>query len=147
MSLLLIALTFRVRIYSVDPTKNHDTCMSYLAAAGIYLILDVNSPLDGQHLNRYEPWTTYTTAYLFVPFKCDVDNRTHIFSVIEAFKGYDNFLAVFAGNEVINDDKSSAVSPRYQKAVVRDMKNYIAAHVSRPIPVGYSAADDLKVLL
>jgi hypothetical protein len=77
----------------------------------------------------------------------DVDNRTHIFSVIEAFKGYDNFLAVFAGNEVINDDQSSAVSPRYQKAVVRDMKNYIAAHVSRPIPVGYSAADDLKVIL
>jgi hypothetical protein len=67
--------------------------------------------------------------------------------VIEAFKGYDNFLAVFAGNEVINDAQSSAVSPRYQKAVIRDMKNYIAAHVSRPIPVGYSAADDLKVIL
>ena len=39
--------------------------MSYLAAAGIYLILDVNSPLDGQNLNRYEPWTTYTEAYLY----------------------------------------------------------------------------------
>jgi hypothetical protein len=67
--------------------------------------------------------------------------------VIEAFKGYDNFLAMFAGNEVINDAESAAVSPRYQKAVIRDMKNYIAAHVSRPIPVGYSAADDLKVFL
>lgn len=71
--------------------------------------------------------------------------RTHIFSVIEAFKGYDNFLGVFAGNEVVNDDKSAQMSPRYVKAVVRDMKNYIAAQVSRPIPVGYSAADDLKV--
>jgi hypothetical protein len=76
-----------------------------------------------------------------------VDVRTHIFSVIEAFKGYDNFLAMFAGNEVINDAQSAAVSPRYQKAVIRDMKNYIAAQVSRPIPVGYSAADDLKVYL
>jgi 1,3-beta-glucanosyltransferase GAS4 len=66
--LLIMALTIRVRIYSVDPTKNHDTCMSYLAAAGIYLILDVNSPLDGQHLNRYEPWTTYTTDYLYIHF-------------------------------------------------------------------------------
>jgi hypothetical protein len=54
-----------VRVYSVDPTLNHDTCMSYLAAAGIYLILDVNSPLAGQNLNRYEPWTTYTSDYLY----------------------------------------------------------------------------------
>jgi hypothetical protein len=44
--------------------------MSYLAAAGIYLVLDVNSPIDGQHLNRYEPWTTYTEAYLFILFNC-----------------------------------------------------------------------------
>lgn len=123
--------------------------MSYLAAAGIYLILDVNSPLDGQHLNRYEPWTTYTNAYMYLSVLMTwlLMDRTHIFSVIEAFKGYDNFLGVFAGNEVVNDDKSSQMSPRYVKAVIRDMKNYIAAHVSRPIPVGYSAADDLKVLL
>jgi hypothetical protein len=73
------------------------------------------------------------------------NGRTHVFSVIEAFKGYDNTLGVFAGNEVINDDQSAAVSPRYQKAVVRDMKDYIANHVGRSIPVGYSAADDLKV--
>jgi 1,3-beta-glucanosyltransferase GAS4 len=122
--------------------------MSYLAAAGIYLILDVNSPLDGQHLNRYEPWTTYTAAYMYLFSRGLVlICRTHIFSVIEAFKGYDNFLGVFAGNEVVNDDTSAEMSPRYVKAVVRDMKNYIAAHVSRAIPVGYSAADDLKVCL
>ena len=68
-----------------------------------------------------------------------------MFSVIEAFKGYDNVLGLIAGNEVVNDVKSAAVSPRYVKAVIRDMKNYIAAHVSRAIPIGYSAADDLKV--
>jgi hypothetical protein len=70
-----------------------------------------------------------------------------VFAVIEAFKGYDNLLALFAGNEVVNDEQSAAVSPRYVKAVVRDMKNYIAAHVYRSIPIGYSAADDLKVAL
>ena len=70
-----------------------------------------------------------------------------MFAVIEAFKGYDNLLALFAGNEVVNDEQSAAVSPRYVKAVVRDMKNYIAAHVYRSIPIGYSAADDLKVAL
>jgi Glucanosyltransferase len=69
-----------------------------------------------------------------------------VFAVIEAFKGYDNTLALFAGNEVVNDPESSAVSPRYVKAVIRDMKNYIAANVARKIPVGYSAADDLRVL-
>ena len=73
-------------------------------------------------------------------------DRSHVFAVIEAFKGYDNVLALFAGNEVVNDGQSAAVSPRYVKAVVRDMKNYIAAHVSRAIPIGYSAADDLKVV-
>ena len=55
-----------LRVYSVDPTLNHDACMSYLAAAGIYLIVDVNSPLAGQSLNRYEPWTTYTQDYLYI---------------------------------------------------------------------------------
>lgn len=30
------------------------------------------------------------------------------------------------------------------KAVIRDMKNYIEYNSPRPIPVGYSAADDLK---
>jgi len=54
---------------------------------------------------------------------------------------------VFAGNEIVNDAESAEMSPRYVKAVIRDMKNYIAAHVARPIPVGYSAADDLKVCL
>ena len=68
-----------------------------------------------------------------------------MFAVIEAFRGYDNLLALFAGNEVINDEQSASVSPRFVKAVVRDMKNYIAAHLHRRIPVGYSAADDLKV--
>lgn len=70
-----------------------------------------------------------------------------MFAVVEAFKGYDNLLALFAGNEVVNDEQSAAVSPRYVKAVVRDMKNYIAAHVYRAIPIGYSAADDLKAAL
>jgi hypothetical protein len=72
-------------------------------------------------------------------------SRSHIFAVVEAFKGYDNTLAFFAGNEVVNDAESAEVSPRYVKAVIRDLKQYIAGHLSRQIPVGYSAADDLRV--
>ncbi|KAK9358211.1 Glucanosyltransferase-domain-containing protein [Lipomyces starkeyi] len=122
-----------IRIYAVDPTVDHDECMSLLASAGIYLILDVNTGIYGQNLNRWEPWTTYTEAYM-----------THVFQVIEAFAGYNNTLAFFAGNEVINDDTSAEASPNYVKAVVRDMKNYITNNIKRQIPVGYSAADVLE---
>lgn len=48
-------------------------------AAGIYLLLDVNSAKEGQHLNRLEPWTTYNSIY-----------AKHVFSTIQVFSGYDN---------------------------------------------------------
>lgn len=107
--------------------------MTLLAAAGIYLVLDVNSPLPNQHLNRYEPWTTYNDIYM-----------THVFQVVNEFSGYNNTLAFFAGNEIINDRISASNSPTYVKAVIRDMKHFIKQNGNRPIPVGYSAADDLS---
>lgn len=122
-----------IRIYSVNPKLNHDKCMTLLAMAGIYLILDVNSPLPNQHLNRYEPWNTYNEDYM-----------EHIFSIIENFAPYNNTLGFFAGNEIINDMKSAQVSPAYVKKIVSDMKRYIQQYSTRKIPVGYSAADDLN---
>ena len=71
---------------------------------GIYMLLDVNSPLQGQSINRDEPWTTYDSSYL---------NRT--FAVVEAFKSYPNTLLFFSGNEVINDDSSAKVVPPYMR--------------------------------
>ncbi|AET37793.1 1,3-beta-glucanosyltransferase Ecym_2035 [Eremothecium cymbalariae DBVPG len=122
-----------IRIYSINPDLNHDVCMTMLAAAGIYLILDVNSPLQNQHLNRYEPWSSYSESYL-----------DHVFKVIEQFGHYNNTLGFFAGNEVVNDRRSAQHSPPYLKALVSDMKKYIYRHSPRRIPVGYSAVDDLK---
>ncbi|KAI5955206.1 gel2 [Candida jiufengensis] len=122
-----------VRIYSVNPDLNHDKCMTMLAMAGIYLVLDVNSPLANHHLNRYEPWTSYNLLYF-----------ENIFKVIQQFSYYNNTLGFLAGNEVINDPISAAVAAPYIKAVVRDIKNYISINSPRPIPVGYSAADDLN---
>lgn len=122
-----------IRVYSISPDLNHDSCMSMLAAAGMYLILDVNSPMENQHLNRYEPWTTYNHEYL-----------QHVFEIIEEFGHYNNTLGFFAGNEIINDEVSAERSPVYVKAVVNDMKQYIKANAPRKIPVGYSAADDLR---
>ncbi|CCH58563.1 hypothetical protein TBLA_0A07740 [Henningerozyma blattae CBS 6284] len=122
-----------IRIYSINPDLDHDKCMTMLAAAGIYLLLDVNSPVQGQHLNRYEPWSTYTMSYV-----------QHIFKVVEKFSYYNNTLGFFAGNEVVNDMKSAQFSPKYIKVIIGDLKKYIEKHSPRSIPVGYSAADDLN---
>ncbi|KAF2157674.1 glycoside hydrolase family 72 protein [Myriangium duriaei CBS 260.36] len=119
-----------IRIYNIDPTLNHDLCMSIFDAAGIYVILDVNSPLSGQYLDRSNPAGTYNSGYM-----------SHVFNVIEAFKGYTNILGFFAGNEIINDVPTAGPNPPYIRAIQRDMKNYIAKHAKRSIPVGYSAAD------
>lgn len=124
-----------IRVYNLDPNLNHDACASIFNAAGIYMILDVNSPLVGESLQNFNPWESYYAAYL---------NRT--FAIVEAFKGYPNTLAFFSGNEVINDLKSASQVPPYIRAVTRDLKNYVAKHSTRPIPVGYSAADVREVL-
>jgi hypothetical protein len=89
-----------IRVYNVNPDLNHDLCASIFNTAGIYMLLDVNSPMPGEAINRDAPWTTYTDAYL---------SRT--FAVVEAFKGFPNTLAFFAGNEVIDDYESSINAP------------------------------------
>jgi hypothetical protein len=66
-----------VRVYTVDNSKNHDDCMHALAAAGIYLVLDVNTPKYS--LNRAEPNTSYNDVYL-----------QNVFATIDAFANYDN---------------------------------------------------------
>ena len=116
-----------VRVYTVDNTANHDACMTALANAGIYLVLDVNTPLYS--LNRATPAPSYNAVYL-----------QNIFATIDAFAGYTNTLAFFSGNEVINDDTTTSAAP-YVKAVTRDMRQYIGSRGLRKIPVGYSAAD------
>ncbi|KAK9480805.1 Glucanosyltransferase-domain-containing protein [Lipomyces japonicus] len=125
-----------IRVYTISPWINHDACMSIFNAVGIYVILDVNSPLAGESIYRDDPADSYNEGYL---------NR--IFGVVDAFKGYQNTLGFFAGNEVINDETSASVSPPYIRAVQRDLKQYIALHANRTIPVGYSAADDTELRL
>ncbi|TGO84068.1 hypothetical protein BPOR_0554g00040 [Botrytis porri] len=125
-----------IRVYNVDGNLNHDECASIFNEVGIYMLIDVNSPLSGESIDRSSPSTTYDVSYL---------NRT--FAVVEAFKDYPNTLLFFAGNEVINDDDTGRTVPPYMRAVTRDLKNYISKHSSRSIPVGYSAADVRDILL
>lgn len=116
-----------VRVYSVDPTKNHDDCMKLFEENDIHLILDVNNPKNS--INRAAAQCSYNSFYL-----------KNVFDVIDAFAKYKNVLGFFAANEVINDEKTTNTA-KYVKAVVRDMKKYIKARKYRQIPVGYSAAD------
>ncbi|KAJ3576397.1 hypothetical protein NPX13_g3714 [Xylaria arbuscula] len=124
-----------VRVYNLSPNINHDECASIFNAAGMYMLIDVNSPLVGESLNSLEPWTSYYEAYV---------NRT--FAIVENFKAYPNLLGFFSGNEVIDAVKTGAEAPPYIRAVTRDLKNYIKNHADREIPVGYSAADVRDVL-
>lgn len=123
-----------LRVYNLDPDLNHDDCASIFNSAGIYMILDVNSPLPNQSLDRGDPASSYNSDYL-----------TRIFGVVEAFKNYPNTLAFFSGNEVINEQSVPSV-PQYIRAVTRDLKNYISKHSNRTIGVGYSAADVRDIL-
>ena len=124
-----------IRVYNLDPSINHDDCASIFNTVGIYMLLDVNSPLPGQSLDSGDPSGTYDSNYL-----------SRIFGVVEAFKNYPNTLGFFGGNEVINTDSNAGTVPPYLRAITRDLKNYIAKHSTRSIPVGYSAADVRDVL-
>ncbi|ODA82085.1 hypothetical protein RJ55_00590 [Drechmeria coniospora] len=124
-----------IRVYNLDPDINHDECASIFNAAGIYMIIDVNSPLVGEAITSYQPWTSYYMAYL-----------NHTFAVVESFSNYPNTLLYFSGNEVIDKPESATDVPPYLRAITRDLKNYIKNNVKRQIPVGYSAADVRTVL-
>ncbi|KAI5283262.1 beta-glucanosyltransferase, partial [Ascosphaera aggregata] len=119
-----------VRIYSVDNTENHDECMEALADAGIYLLLDVNTPKYS--LNRASEKDlkmSYNAVYL-----------NSVFNIVQEFAQYDNTLAFFSGNEVINSANTSNAAP-YVKAVTRDIREFMKKRGLRRVPTGYSAAD------
>ncbi|KAL2044377.1 hypothetical protein N7G274_003082 [Stereocaulon virgatum] len=124
-----------IRIYNLDPKINHDLCVSIFNAVGIYMLIDVNSPLPNQSLDPGNLEGSYSSDYL-----------NHIFSVVEAFKGYPNTLGFFGGNENMNTVGTGGTVPPYLRAVTRDLKNYIAKNSPRTIPVGYSAADVAEIL-
>lgn len=118
-----------IRVYNLDANLDHNECASIFDAAGIYMLLDVNSGLSGQYIDRSNPSSTYTLSYL-----------EHVFGIIEAMAPFPNTIGFFAGNEVINQN-STTDAASYVRAVVRDMKEYIANNIARSVPVGYSAAD------
>ncbi|KAJ3718415.1 carbohydrate-binding module family 43 protein/Glycoside hydrolase family 72 protein [Lentinula raphanica] len=113
-----------IRVYSVNSSLNHDSCMSTFSGAGIYTIIDLALPLNGS-IDRDSPsWSTnLLDQYL---------------ETINTFSKYDNVLAYNVGNEAIISNTTD-VAP-FLKAAARDIKAYLNS-ISSSALVGYAAID------
>ncbi|KAL4778094.1 Glucanosyltransferase-domain-containing protein [Aspergillus varians] len=122
--------TNTIRVYAIDPTANHTTCMNLLADAGIYVIADLSEPSSS--IDRDDPrWET--SLY------------TRYTDVVDAMAGFSNTLGFFAGNEVSNSVNTTDASA-FVKAAVRDMKAYIKDKDYRSgLGVGYATNDDQDI--
>ena len=122
-----------IRVYHVDPTANHDGCMSAFADQGIYLFLDLDT-FDTQ-FDQDNPYWNETQLSRFG-------------AVFDAFHDYSNLAGVFVANEAMTRLNGSDVAP-FVKAGIRDIKAYRKRKNYRDIPVGYSGADipDLRPML
>ncbi|KAI9644967.1 hypothetical protein NHQ30_007002 [Ciborinia camelliae] len=117
--------TNSVRVYHVDPTKDHTPCMKVLANAGIYLWVDLD---------------TFDTALHTIDPAWTLDQFKSYAKVMDAFHTFPNTAGFWIGNEVINSNNNSNAAP-YIKAAVADMRAYRDKMGYRKIPIGYSAAD------
>ncbi|KAH9046433.1 carbohydrate-binding module family 43 protein/Glycoside hydrolase family 72 protein [Lactarius hengduanensis] len=114
-----------IRVYSVNASLNHDSCMQGLSSAGIYTILDLTLPVNGS-IDRSSPaWTTnLLDSYI---------------NTIDAFSKYDNVLAYNVGNEVVVSPNGTTAAT-FVKAAARDTKAYLTSKSSSAL-VGYAAID------
>ena len=122
-----------IRIYAVDPSKNHDAFMCALDAAGIYVIVGMAAQCKGCAIGESEAPKCYPE---------ELKKRGQL--IIKAFARYSNTLAFSAGNEVNHyaPQGSSEVNAPCQKKFLRDMRAYIAGCPKmRAIPVGVVVAD------
>ncbi|KAL4068413.1 carbohydrate-binding module family 43 protein [Scleroderma yunnanense] len=114
-----------IRVYSVDSTQNHDTCMQLFSNAGIYTIIDLSLPVNGS-IDRNSPeWTTnLLDLYL---------------ETVNTFTKYNNVLAYNVGNEVVIQANGTGAAT-FVKAAARDVKAYLNSIKSSAL-VGYAAID------
>ncbi|QUC23271.1 uncharacterized protein UV8b_07512 [Ustilaginoidea virens] len=118
-----------IRVYAIDPTKDHSACMKLLNDNGIYVVADLGEP--SLSINRNDPlWNTQ----LYARYQ----------QVVDELAKYSNVIGFFAGNEVSNENSNTGASA-YVKAAARDTKAYIKAKKNRWMGVGYAANDDKPI--
>ncbi|KAH9819182.1 glycoside hydrolase family 72 /Carbohydrate-binding module family 43 [Melampsora americana] len=114
-----------IRVYSIDPTKDHTKCMNALDDAGIYVIADTSLPLNGS-INRASPsW--------------DVSLMEEYFRQIDNLKSFPNLLAFNVGNEIVTKEANMNAAP-FIKASVRETKAYLKS-VNSSALVSYASTD------
>jgi len=115
-----------IRVYAIDPTKDHDDCMEQLASADIYVVSDLGEP--GTSIRSNDP-------------EWDVTLYQRYTGVIDSLSKYKNVIGFFAGNENVSSDNQTAAAG-FVKAAVRDTKTYIKNQNYRStLGVGYATAD------
>ncbi|KAK2767903.1 1,3-beta-glucanosyltransferase gas1 [Emmonsiellopsis sp. PD_33] len=121
--------TNTIRVYAIDPKKDHTVCMNLLQEAGIYVVADLSEPATS--IIRSDPkWN-------------DVLYERYT-AVIDELAPYSNVMGFFAGNEVSNN-KTNTDASAFVKAAVRDMKAYMKQKKYRAIGVGYATNDDADI--
>ncbi|KMU88054.1 pH-responsive protein 2 [Coccidioides immitis H538.4] len=95
--------TNTIRVYAIDPKKDHSECMKMLDDAGIYVVADLGEPKTS--INRDDP-------------KWDDELYERYTTVIDELAQYSNVLGFFAGNEVTNN-KSNTEASAFVKAAMK----------------------------
>ncbi|KAJ7315261.1 glycosyl hydrolases family 31-domain-containing protein [Mycena albidolilacea] len=110
-----------IRAYSIDSRLNHVLCRATLSGAGIYVILDLTSSLNGS-IDATQP-TNLLDQYI---------------KIIDVFSIYDNIPVFHVGNEVLTADATNAAP--FLKAMARDIKAYLTS-ISSTVLVSYADID------
>lgn len=125
-----------IRLYAVDPKKDHSAFMCALQSAGVYVIVDMGANCEGCEITADEAPACYPASY-----------KQRGIDIINEFSKYTNVLAFSGGNE-INHRTGGNPAPwnaPCQKKFVRDMRAYIdmcsSSKSMRKIPVGVVMAD------
>lgn len=80
-----------IRVYQVNASLDHSSCMNALDSAGIYVLLDLATPEENDAINTVSPsW--------------NVGLLNNFINTLDAFGSYSNILGFNVGNEVVNLD-------------------------------------------
>lgn len=108
-----------IRVYHVDPSGDHDDCMSAFSDAGIYVFLDLDT-FDTYILPDSPAWnSTQEKAYE---------------KVMDTFQSYDNVAGFFVGNEVLTTGANSIAAPYVSPLSL--VTSYVRTHADSSLTTG-----------